>query len=86
MIFTTTPLDTISGVVADARLAYTSGRTRPREWRVAKRPREGCWRRSQTPTPSWAQLAACPQFPLSNGENPNGAEARGGGPSERRRP
>ena len=35
MIFTTTPLDTISGVVADARLAYTSGRTRPREWRVA---------------------------------------------------
>ena len=35
MIFTTTPLDTISGVVADARLAYNSGRTRPREWRVA---------------------------------------------------
>ena len=35
MIFATTPLDTISGVVADTRSAFASGRTRPREWRVA---------------------------------------------------
>ena len=35
MIFTTTPLDAIGGTVADARRAYTMGRTRPREWRVA---------------------------------------------------
>ena len=34
-VMLTTPLDHIEGIVAEARAAFTSGRTRPVEWRVA---------------------------------------------------